>query len=98
MEEYFLPPKIFNELLSYAKKEKLIELEKIVNKHENGTILVEQWEVEILLNVAKLWRLQAILKYPFWDSDHPKFDPAHEDLFMDEQEDKWDKIAMTFPV
>ncbi|TMO02450.1 hypothetical protein [Pseudoalteromonas sp. S558] len=97
MKEYFLPPKIFNELLSYAKKEKLIELEKIINKHNNGTILVEPWEVEILLNVAKLWRLQAILKYPFWDSEHPKFDPAHEDLFMDEQKDKWGKIAMTFP-
>lgn len=97
MKEYFLPPKIFNELLSYAKKEKLIELEKIVNKHDNGTILIEPWEVEILMNVAKLWRLQAILKYPFWDSEHPKFDPVHEDLFMDEQEDKWGKIAMTFP-
>ncbi|MBE0377571.1 hypothetical protein [Pseudoalteromonas prydzensis] len=98
MKEYFLPPKIFNELLSFAKKTELVELEKIVNKHDNGTILVDRWEVDMLLNVAKLWRLQAELKYPFWDCEHPNYDPIHEDCFMDEQEEKWGKIAMTFPV
>ena len=97
MKEYFLPPKIFDEILAYAKKENLPELEKLVNKHDNGTIFVDPWEVEMLLNVAKLWRLEASLKYPFWDSDHPKYDPDQEDLFMDEQEEKWAKIAMTFP-
>lgn len=97
MKEYFLPPEFFNEILLFAKKENFSELEKIVNKHDKGTILVEPWEIEILLNVAKLWRLQASLKYPYWDSEHPKYDPEHEDSFMDEQEDKWGKIAMTFP-
>jgi hypothetical protein len=38
-----------------------------------------------------------MIKYPFWDCDHPKYNPSHEDLFMDEQEEKWGKIAMTFP-
>jgi len=98
MKEYFLPPEFFNEILSFAKTEQLVELENIVNKHENGTILVDVWEVEMLINVAKFWRLQASLKYPYWDCDHPKYNPEHEELFMDEQEEKWGKIAMTFPV
>lgn len=97
MKEYFLPPKVFDEILAYAKKENFSELEKLVGKHDNGTIFVEPWEVEMLLNVAKLWRLEALLKYPFGDSDHPKYDPCQEDSFMDEQEEKWGKIAMTFP-
>lgn len=97
MKEYFLPPQIFDEILAYAKKESLQELEKLVSKHKNGVILVDPWEVEMLLNVAKLWRLEAMIKYPFWDCDHPKYNPSHEDLFMDEQEEKWGKIAMTFP-
>ena len=74
----------------------LVELEKIASRHDNGVIFVEPWEIELLLNLAKLWRLEASLKYPFWDSDHPNYDPEHEDQFMDEQETKWGKIAMTF--
>ena len=97
MKEYFLPPKVFDEILAYAKKGNFSELEKLVGKHDKGTIFVEPWEVEMLLNVAKLWRLEALLKYPFWDSDHPKYEPCQEDLFMDEQEEKWIKIAMRFP-
>ena len=96
MKEFFLPPVFFDEILLYARKQHLVELEKIVSRHDNGVIFVEPWEIELLLNLAKLWRLEASLKYPFWDSDHPNYDPEHEDQFMDEQETKWGKIAMTF--
>ena len=48
MKEYFLPPKVFDEILAYAKKENLHELEKLVNKHDNGTIFVDPWEIEML--------------------------------------------------
>lgn len=98
MSEYFLPPMIFDEIAEYAKVNHLDELLKITQKHNDGEISLARWEVDMLLNVAKVWQLNAELKYPFWDSEHPNYDPAHEDAFMDEQEDKWAKIAMTLPV
>ncbi len=97
MKEYFLPVPFCEEILAYSKKEKLTELEQIISKHNNGTLNLEEWETAILLNVAKVWRLEAELKYPFWNDEHPLYNPEHEDKFMDAQEEHWGKIAMTFP-
>ncbi|GAA3927124.1 hypothetical protein [Litoribacillus peritrichatus] len=96
-KEYFLPPAFFNEIEVFAKKEGLIEVLNVTNKHTNGTIFLEPWECKILLNIAKFWRLKAELNFPFWDAEHPHYNPEHEEAFFDAQEETWGKIAMTFP-
>ncbi len=96
MKEYFLPPVFFDEIRSFAEKNNFVELEKIVDKNTDGSIFLEHWEAQMLVNLAKLWHLQALLKYPFWDADHPNYDPDHEEKFMEEQEERWGKISMTF--
>ena len=97
MREYYLPPEFFGEIKEFAEKEGLKEVLEIVSKHDNGAIKLEQWESALLLKVAKLWKLQAELKYPFWDADHPKYNSDHEEQFFDAQDEHWGKIAMTFP-
>ena len=95
--EYFLPPPFFQEIEAFALKENLPEVLKITKKHQSGTIFLEPWETKILLNVAKVWRLQSELKFPYWDPEHPNYNPEHEEAFFDAQEEHWGKIAMTFP-
>ena len=50
----------------------------------------------MLLKVAQLWKLQAELRYPFWDEDHPNYNPDHEEGYFEEQEERFGKIGATF--
>ena len=95
-KEYFLPPAFFDEIKEFAEKEGYKELLAIVDKQEQGNIVLEVWEADMLLKVAQLWKLQAEFRYPFWDEDHPNYNPDHEEGYFEEQEERFGKIGATF--
>ncbi|WP_020407535.1 GNAT family N-acetyltransferase [Hahella ganghwensis] len=95
-KEYYIPPSCLDDIRSFAEKENLPDVIRIVSKHNNGEISLTPMEVNIVVDIAMLWRLQAELKYPYWDVNHPNYNPEHERKFLSEQEERWGKIAMTF--
>ncbi|MCH8498643.1 MAG: hypothetical protein LAT63_09205 [Marinobacter sp.] len=95
-KSYFLPAPFFDEIKAFAEKEGFPEVLKVVSKHQDGDIILESWEVGLLLNVATIWRCEAELKFPFWDPNNPNYDPEHEEGFFDAQEDHFGKILATF--
>ncbi|EIL93627.1 MULTISPECIES: hypothetical protein [Rhodanobacter] len=61
---------------------------------DDQLILANHEEAQVLMNVARVEMLNASLKYPYWDEDAPRYDPAHEDAFQDVQMGLFEKVAM----
>lgn len=51
-------------------------------------------EAQAIVDVARRERLDAGLKYPFWDEESPRYDTRHEDAFQDIQMGFFEKVVM----
>ncbi|OZG71561.1 hypothetical protein BTA51_19960 [Hahella sp. CCB-MM4] len=95
-KQYYIPPSCLDDIRSFAEKENLPEVIKIVSRHNNGELTLDPSEVATVVDIAMLWQLQAELKYPYWDANQPNYNPEHEKKYLDEQEERWGKIVMSF--
>ena len=57
-------------------------------------LLQDLKEAQAIVDVARLQMLDASLRFPFWDEDNPRHDPAHDNAFQDVQMGLFEKTCM----
>ncbi len=86
--------KLFDEINKICKAKNYSEILTIISrKHPHGVdedinhrmIEINQYEAQLIADVAIVEHTQAGLIYPYWSDDHPNYNESHEDEYFEVQ-------------
>lgn len=59
----------------------VIASEVLARGADEELVLESMQEAQVVVNVARVEMMMALLCCPFWDEDHPHYDPVHAERF-----------------
>ena len=89
-----IPENIKEALRKIARERQYhLVLEILAREKSAELVLADDDEAQAIVDVARLEMLDAMLRYPFWSDDSPRYNTAHEEAFQDVQMGFFEKVA-----
>lgn len=74
--------KNYNEVLTILSRKPPHEVDEDIN---HKMIEINQYEAQLIADVAIVEHIQAGLIYPYWSDDHPNYSESHEEEYFEIQ-------------
>jgi hypothetical protein len=88
------PSELKEALLKIAVERRYPLVREILGRGGTDELVLEdKEEAQAIVNVARMQMLDALLRYPFWSDDSPRYNKAHEEAFQDVQMGFFEKVA-----
>ena len=89
------PASLKTEIRRIAAEQDYPLVAEIVARGNADELVVDsREEAQAIVDVARRERLDARLKYPYWDEESPRYDTRHEEAFQDIQMGFFEKVVM----
>ena len=83
--EVHLPADLVHEVRRIVHTEGYTALKEAFHADQEPPVFLSKEEAEALITLAVIEKRKAWLRYPFYDEDHPRHSPEHEQEFDDVQ-------------